>query len=310
MELLLLGEGTTAPPSSERQVAPDQETIRSTSIQPDEANDQVAFLKTGNGGQPLICFHPGGGQLDIYNDLVEILPPHLSVIGIKSPPEMTFDSIESMAEAYLPLVRKVSSKGGFRLFGFSLGGFLALSTASLLESQGEEVSFLGVVDAKISAGSGQRQTYLENAITEISRELNRFLKLDQSNSENRLEAEVRALAGELLSLSQDALLERIFEWVDKTFLDRVPVRSDELKEYLALLIHHVILSSDYEPKEVKSPLFTWTSSIRSLGKDDTDWQQMTTAKHVGRQFEVAHFDLMRPPVVEEIAHQMVHELDD
>lgn len=309
MEQILLGEGATPKPAAAAGDAGQQDAARTPSLARQAANDQLVALNPTNGGKPLFCFHPGGGQLDIYKDLVNYLPPELSVVGVKANPAASFQSIDAMAEAYLPLLRQVQPEGPYRLFGFSLGGFVALATAALLEADGEEVSFVGLADSKVSAGSSQRETFLQNAITELYGELNRFLSLDEPIPEELLEVEAKNLAGDLLRLPEQAVLDHLLGWVLAKLPDRGPLTSNELENYLALLIQHVTLAGSYRPKGVNAPLYTWTSTKRSFGLDETEWQRYTSAEHKGKRFDVGHYELMRPPIVADIAKQISTFLD-
>ncbi|NED60599.1 hypothetical protein G3I15_06645, partial [Streptomyces sp. SID10244] len=61
--------------------------------------------------------------------------------------EPSAESIEEMAERYLAEIRRISPEGPYHLLGWSLGGYVAYAMAAALQSEGEEVAFLGVMDS-------------------------------------------------------------------------------------------------------------------------------------------------------------------
>ncbi|HYO13168.1 MAG TPA: alpha/beta fold hydrolase, partial [Thermoanaerobaculia bacterium] len=56
-------------------------------------------------------------------------------------------AVEEMAEDYLRLLREVRPEGPWALGGWSFGGLVAFEMARRLESQGEEVSLLALLDS-------------------------------------------------------------------------------------------------------------------------------------------------------------------
>ncbi len=272
---------------------------------------RLVALQPAGERSPLFCFPPGGGRLEIYRDFAESLAPELPLVGVEADPSATFESVEAMAAASLQLLLSRQPTGPYFLFGFSLGGFLALSTAELLEAEGKEVAFVGLADSKPSAGSDRRADFLENAVSELYGELKRFLGTDTSLSDDLPPEEARALSQELLGLPKEAAIDRLFAWVlEKAPANTASMPQDALRGQLTLLSHHVDLAGSYQPEAVKAPLFTWSSTKRSLGHDETDWQSFTGKRHLGQRFDVGHFELMRPPVVGEIAAQILGVVAD
>ena len=52
-----------------------------------------------------------------------------------------------MAHEYAELARERQGSGPYRLLGWSMGGVIAHAVAAELESTGDEVAFLGLLDA-------------------------------------------------------------------------------------------------------------------------------------------------------------------
>ncbi|MFC0712230.1 thioesterase domain-containing protein, partial [Azorhizophilus paspali] len=104
---------------------------------------------------PLFCVHGGFGTVFDYKSLAQRLNGRRTVIGIQS--RMLLDSgwidktPNSMVENYTSLIREQQKEGPYYLLGWSLGGALSILIAQELERQGQQVSFLGLVDSFVTA---------------------------------------------------------------------------------------------------------------------------------------------------------------
>ncbi|SYX91578.1 Linear gramicidin synthase subunit C [Pseudomonas reidholzensis] len=103
--------------------------------------------------QPLFCLHAGFGTVFDYEPLARRLDGRCSVYGVQC--RMLLDraweddSLQSMAVDYAQYIRQKQPEGPYRLAGWSLGGTLAVLVAQELESHGQQVSLLGLVDSFI-----------------------------------------------------------------------------------------------------------------------------------------------------------------
>ncbi|AZE60746.1 non-ribosomal peptide synthase/polyketide synthase [Pseudomonas synxantha] len=104
----------------------------------------------------LFCLHAGFGTVFDYEPLARRLDGQRSVYGLQC--RMLLDrqwedeSLESMAVDYSQYIRQQQASGPYHLMGWSLGGTLAVLVAQELESQGQRVAFLGLVDSFIPTG--------------------------------------------------------------------------------------------------------------------------------------------------------------
>jgi nonribosomal peptide synthetase MxcG len=99
---------------------------------------------------PLFCIHPAGGLGWCYFGLAKLLPDHpiyaLQARGLAQP-EALPASMEEMARDYLTRIRRVQPAGPYHLLGWSIGGVVAHTLATLLQEGGEEVRLLAMLDA-------------------------------------------------------------------------------------------------------------------------------------------------------------------
>ena len=81
------------------------------------------------------------------------LKSDVPVYGIRArglnPGEEPQASVAEMAASYVGLIRELQPHGPYRLAGHSFGGLLAFEMARLLAEQGEEIGWLGIIDAEL-----------------------------------------------------------------------------------------------------------------------------------------------------------------
>jgi len=107
---------------------------------------------------PLFCLHAGFGTVFDYRALAQRLEGVCSVYGLQN--RMLLDrqwqdeSLEAMAIDYAQYIRQKQPQGPYRLLGWSLGGTLAMLVARELESQGQQIDLLGLVDPYVPGETG------------------------------------------------------------------------------------------------------------------------------------------------------------
>lgn len=127
----------------------------------DQDSSERILVKFHSGTKcPLFLAHPAGGSVFGYDGIARALPDR-PVYGLQDPhifaSEGFFESIEEMAEAYLPHIREVRPHGPYMLGGWSLGGVLAWEMANRLVADGEEVANLILFDAASPATEAERR---------------------------------------------------------------------------------------------------------------------------------------------------------
>lgn len=105
----------------------------------------------GSGDEaPLFWIHTlgggGSGGLFRYERLVPELAEPRRSYGIRAP-DHPFDRIEPMAAFYVEEMRRVQPQGPYHLLGYCFGGIVAYEMAQQLHAAGEEVAFLGLIEA-------------------------------------------------------------------------------------------------------------------------------------------------------------------
>ncbi|MFY0144202.1 amino acid adenylation domain-containing protein [Bacillus cytotoxicus] len=115
------------------------------------ALDVMLPLRTSGEELPIFCVHPAGGLSWCYAGLMKSVGKEYPIYGLQargiSKKEKLPKTLEEMATDYLIHVREVQPHGPYRLLGWSLGGNVVHAMATHLQSEGEEVEMLVMLDS-------------------------------------------------------------------------------------------------------------------------------------------------------------------
>ncbi|HYG63639.1 MAG TPA: thioesterase domain-containing protein, partial [Thermoanaerobaculia bacterium] len=109
-------------------------------------------LHTGGTGRPLFLVHPIGGDVSSYVELARRLgadrPVYaLQPVTVEPGAERAAPStMEEMARQYLAAMRQVQAGGPWLIAGWSFGAILAYEMAQQIESSGDTVALLAMID--------------------------------------------------------------------------------------------------------------------------------------------------------------------
>ncbi|WP_067824311.1 amino acid adenylation domain-containing protein [Nocardia inohanensis] len=113
--------------------------------------DHVLPLRAEGAGAPLFCVHPIGGTAWQFGPLARLLRADRPVIGLQLPSlgDRDFHAADlgELARHYLATVRGIQPRGPYHLLGYSLGGNIVHELAAALESDGETIAFIGLIDS-------------------------------------------------------------------------------------------------------------------------------------------------------------------
>nr|WP_328821891.1 non-ribosomal peptide synthase/polyketide synthase [Pseudomonas carbonaria] len=153
--------------------------------------------------QPLFCIHGVFGTVFDYLSLARRLDGKRAVIGIQSrmltEPGCPALSMRELARDYAQSIRLMQPEGPYSLMGWSLGAVISLFVARELESQGQEVTFLGMVDAPMKDGRAFDDLDPRHVLSE-------FLRIFLADSEVG-PAVLSAMEGSVLESAADGIRE-------------------------------------------------------------------------------------------------------
>ncbi len=261
-------------------------------------------LRAQGSRPPLFLPHPAGGQVVAYYPLLAALSPEQPLHGVQSRalggrlPE--YGNLWDMADAYTRAIREHQPEGPYRLLGWSLGGVLAHAMAWVLEQQGQEVAFVGLVDAHLFRKGVPAEPLLGPALALGNTFVERFLAMDPREQQRQRE--------QLAGLSPEARLLHALEWGRQQGLlsGEVPEATLQvLHQRVALTSQHERLLQGHRPRAIQAPLSVWwaSQSLRG-GRPPVDWHRFTSGLVQQEVLAGNHFTLLRPPACLALATQL------
>lgn len=118
--------------------------------------DPLVLMRSGSGGPPLFLVHSIWGDVLGMRQLAVAMGSDIPVYGLRArglQAEEPQRSVEEMAASYVEVIRALQPRGPYRVAGHSFGGLLTFEIARLLSEQGEEIGWLGLIDAELSTSA-------------------------------------------------------------------------------------------------------------------------------------------------------------
>lgn len=123
---------------------------------PSRFSETAILIRPGTGGPPVFFAHTVWGDVLEMRHVALAMKVDVPVYGLRArgayPGEEQRKSVEEMAADCVAGIRGVQPSGPYCLAGYSFGGLVAFETARLLAEQGEEIAWLGLIDAELHDG--------------------------------------------------------------------------------------------------------------------------------------------------------------
>jgi amino acid adenylation domain-containing protein len=253
-------------------------------------------VRTQGNRAPIFFVHGGGGGVFFARDIAKHLRPDRPVYGVQAVgfegPAPPYRSVEELAAIYAAEMRTLYPDGPYLLSGLSFGGLIAIEIAKWLQAAGGEIALLALLDTKHPAvdkgdeGGAGRHVERMNAMS--GREKIGYVAVGAWNRmvrrplrRRRVERHVRA-GGPL------------------------PVEKNVRKWYFWW--HHARAGRAYQASSIDIPLTIFSEEGAST-QHETLWGPLATAGIDVREVHGNHDDLVREPVVEELAGLLQEAID-
>jgi thioesterase domain-containing protein len=213
-----------------------------------------------------------------------------------------------MAIDYTQIICQQQGNGPYYLLGFSFGGFIAMAIANLLERQGQNVAFVGLVesDVNLTDPSYPKNIVLQNLIMQTYSLIRRELGILQPLSAEIFADEARELSEKILSSAGEQQRQAIINWLTERKYLRENIPHSVLTEYLSRSQAHMGLIENFQPEMIHAPMFMWSAQESLLGpkRSDKNWGMYTSGIVVEETIAGDHFAVMYPPSVHILAEQL------
>ncbi|WP_031096889.1 thioesterase domain-containing protein, partial [Streptomyces sp. NRRL S-15] len=107
-------------------------------------------LRTGGALPPLFCLYPAAGVGWVYSGLLRFTESDRPVYALQDGGLTGADpasDVEELAESCVRRIRAIQPTGPYHLLGWSFGGLLAQAIATRLQTAGETVALLALLDS-------------------------------------------------------------------------------------------------------------------------------------------------------------------
>ncbi len=262
--------------------------------QPASATQQeelVTLARSGNSQAPtLFCVHSGTGVSSQYQTLANALAARMHVTGINAVDALKHGeyqgSVPEIAARYVQTIKAAQPQGPYYLIGWSLGAHIALSMAQQLEAQGDQVAWLGTVDARLPAGFLSEST---NSQRDLAFWQNSLTLLNPSITLTAQQQET--LAQHVTSTDSH---QAICDWAASQQLLPATCQADTVLRLLNLIDHsaRLLRESDQSDTPVNAPFATfWASdSLQSMGEATAQALQHATAQLADGDYQSIEID--------------------
>jgi len=234
---------------------------------------ELVLMKKGP-RRPLFVVHTMGGNLFHYYDLARHLDAEQTVYGLQARgvygTERPDHTIEAIATHCIESMRAAQPDGPYLVAGFSSGGVVAFEAAQQLAAAGQKVALLALLD-----------TYAPKART------------------------VHSWIDELAALRHRKLnLRQLQELAYFSVLH--PLKLDRLRQLRTVGEAHRWAHWSYRPRPYAHPIefFIVKDSADRAGAENLGWIRWTNDSVRIHRLPGSHGDLVKPPVVEELAARL------
>ncbi|OEJ34561.1 non-ribosomal peptide synthetase [Streptomyces subrutilus] len=185
------------------------------------ALDVLLPLRAAGTRAPLFCVHPAAGISWVYSGLLRHLDPDRPVHGLQarglrggSP-----SSVTEIAEDYVRQIRAVQPAGPYHLLGWSFGAVVAQAMAVALQTEGQEVALLALLDGLPADPARYAADGPPSADDPVDTLAELLASLGYDPADGRGQADLTALLGEAAGVLPD-----VFELHRKLMAEHVPDR--------------------------------------------------------------------------------------
>ncbi|MER7016270.1 thioesterase domain-containing protein, partial [Saccharopolyspora sp. NPDC000359] len=239
--------------------------------------DVVLELRGGE-GVPLFCVHPATGLSWCYSGLLEHTAMPLYGLQLRGGDDLP-GSLAELAADYADRVQKVRPQGPYHLLGYSLGGNIAHAVATELQSRGERVGLVALLDSSTADVGLDEQEVLARLFADVVGDTERGTADDQR--------------ARITAVLRDGVL------------DVLP--AERVASTVDAIVNAIHLSAGHRPAVLDGDVLLVTS--RSNPDLRADWTPHVTGEVRVERLECTHDEMLDPGPVATLARLLGQHLD-
>ncbi|KAJ5938063.1 hypothetical protein N7454_004405 [Penicillium verhagenii] len=259
-----------------------------------EYNPAVTLQAQGD-KTPLWLVHPGVGEVLVFLNLAKFLVDRkvyaLRARGFNEG-ETPFETIEEVVTTYHAAIKRKQPQGPYALAGYSYGTMLAFEVGKVLESNGDEVRFLGSFNLPPHIKDRMRQLDYKECLLHLSY----FLDL-------MTEDRARELAVEMQGATREETCAKVMAEADQDRLAELALSADAITKWACLAFALQSMAVDYDPSSsiagidvfYCNPLAVAASSKAEwLSRHLSNWKDFSRSPPRFHDVGGAHYTMLGP----------------
>jgi len=251
--------------------------------------DRLVRLTGGSTGPTLFLVHGAGGAVYNYAQLANELGETFTIQGIEAnglrADSTPATSLPEMVADYLGVVRAAQPTGPYLLGGWSMGGIVAFEMAHQLESAGEEVGFLALLDAPFQLPDWQAASEEAKAARFVADAVDLLLEREVERPDPELPAQ--------------AQLDWLVEQLDQGATEAGSVRDEIVRRHRVFRAHMELLSRYRPAVEVSA------DALVACARQSPDtlalWPEMLTGDVQSMRVAGDHYSMLQSPTIRKVA---------
>ncbi|MEM8534763.1 MAG: amino acid adenylation domain-containing protein [Chloroflexota bacterium] len=250
---------------------------------------------------PLFLVHPVGGTVMCYMALARQLGSDQPVYGLQSPglesEQVPVDDCKVLASIYVTAIRNVQPKGPYYLGGWSIGGTIAFEMAHQLQTQGETVGFLALIDSLAIS------PYRDYITTD---DHSAFMATFIRDLEGRIGRTIGIVQEDLQQLSYAEQQQLVLEHIQQT--QTLPVDASQFHRLLTVFLANLKAAAQYVPSVLSGSLTLFRATETQQNNIDASlgWEPYVSEGIRNCDIQGTHYSIFAPDGLSILSNQL-HE---
>ena len=235
------------------------------------AYDPVVKLQHQGHKTPLWLVHPGVGEILVFLGLAKHMTDRpvyaLRARGFNSG-ETYFEDINEVVSSYHAAIKATQPVGPYALAGYSYGTMLAFEIAKVLESNGDDVPFLGSLNLPPHIKDRMNQLIWSECLLHLAYFLDLITEQHASD-----------LSSEMQKLSRENALSHIVQIANSARMNELSLTPNALANWANLAFALQGIARDYEPSgSVAAIDIFYAIPLVAVAQSKTEWVEGPLSK--------------------------------
>ena len=202
--------------------------------------DPIVPLQTTGDKTPIFFVHPGVGEVLIFVNLAKYFYGERPFYAFRArgfdKGQPVFTSMAEMVGCYADAMQKVQPHGPYALAGYSYGGVVAYEVGKVIESRGEEVKFVGLINIPPHIADRMHEITYTGGMLNLSYFLGLITKED-----------ARDLEGPLLKMPKEEQLQKVWDMAPPQRLHELQLSIPKLDHWVGIARSLIECGKSYVP---------------------------------------------------------------